>query len=129
MKVLDTVHANLWTKKGIRTLSPKNPKFIGLPPEDRKSARRVYHQGNIFPWLTGHFFEALFALKGKIALPLAKQFYNEFEKEMTRKGMGAISEYYQGNPPHDGRGAISQAWNTAELLRIEAMITKFETAE
>ncbi len=124
--VLDTVYANLLAKKGIRSLSPRDYRYVGLPSDDRKDARKVYHQGNIFPWLFGHFIDGLLVLKGRIALPIAKQFYDEFEKEMTRKGLGAISEYFHGNPPHEGRGAISQAWNTAELLRIRSMIEQHD---
>jgi glycogen debranching enzyme len=41
---------------------------------------------------------------------------------MKNKGVGTISEVYDGNPPHESRGAISQAWSVAELLRIKWML-------
>jgi predicted glycogen debranching enzyme len=124
--VIDTVRNHLFTKKGLRTLSPRNPNYNGMPSENRQHARMVYHQGNIFPWLGGHFVTAQLNLKGKAGLPDALMFYHEFEKEMTRKGMGTISEYFHGNPPHEGRGAISQAWNTAELLRLKHTLLKYQ---
>ena len=124
--VLDTVRLHLVTKKGLRSISPRNPQYVGMPSLHRREARRGYHQGNIFPWLFGHYIEGMFALRGKIALHDAEAFYHEFEKEMTRKGMGAVSEYFHGNPPHEGRGAISQAWNTAELLRVRHLIDKYK---
>jgi len=36
--------------------------------------------------------------------------------------LGTISEIFDGNPPHRPRGAISQAWSVAELLRIRCLI-------
>ena len=45
---------------------------------------------------------------------------------MTNGGIGTISEIYDGDPPHEAKGAISQAWSVAELLRIKQMITKLE---
>jgi glycogen debranching enzyme len=45
---------------------------------------------------------------------------------MTEHGIGTISEIYDGDPPHTARGAVSQAWSVAELLRIHGMIVKYE---
>ena len=41
-----------------------------------------------------------------------------FEEEMNKDGIGSISEIYDGDPPHHGKGAISQAWSVSEILRI-----------
>jgi glycogen debranching enzyme len=46
---------------------------------------------------------------------------------MLKHGIGSISEIYDGDPPHHPRGAISQAWSVAALLRIGEMIEKYET--
>jgi glycogen debranching enzyme len=59
-------------------------------------------------------------------ISLAKQIYNGFEEEMLRHGIGTISEIYDGDPPHNPRGTISQAWSVAALLRINEMIEIFE---
>jgi glycogen debranching enzyme len=48
-----------------------------------------------------------------------------FEEEMTRGCIGTISELYDGNPPHECRGAISQAWNIGEILRAHHLIDKY----
>jgi len=48
--------------------------------------------------------------------------YNRFEEEMLDNGIGMISEVYDGDPPHQAGGAISQAWKVAELLRIRCML-------
>lgn len=41
---------------------------------------------------------------------------------MNEHGIATISEVYDGDPPHKPGGAISQAWNVAELLRINWLI-------
>ena len=41
-------------------------------------------------------------------------------------GIGSISEIYDGDPPHAPKGAISQAWSVAALLRIGEMIEEAE---
>jgi glycogen debranching enzyme len=45
---------------------------------------------------------------------------------MTIAGIGNISEIYDGDPPHNARGAIAQAWSVAELLRIANMIDNYK---
>jgi glycogen debranching enzyme len=45
---------------------------------------------------------------------------------MSKNGIGSISEIYDGNPPHEARGTISQATGVAALLRINEMIEGFK---
>jgi glycogen debranching enzyme len=37
---------------------------------------------------------------------------------MSEHGITTLSEIHDGDPPHTARGAISQAWSIAEVLRI-----------
>ncbi|RLD66618.1 MAG: amylo-alpha-1,6-glucosidase, partial [Bacteroidetes bacterium] len=127
MKVItDRVKTELLTPKGLRTLSPKNKDYKGVYEGDQKSRDRAYHQGTVWPWLAGHFCEAYLRVYGKQGLQLVKDFYKGFESDMNQAGIGSISEIYDGNPPHEPKGAISQAWSVAELLRIKMMIDKYE---
>jgi glycogen debranching enzyme len=32
-------------------------------------------------------------------------------------GLGQLSEIFDGDPPHEPRGCIAQAWSVAEILR------------
>ena len=54
-----------------------------------------------------------------------KQIYDGFEEGVADRGIGSITELYDGNPPHLPRGAISQATGVAALLRINQMIEGF----
>jgi len=59
---------------------------------------------------------------GSSGVEVAEDIYNSFEEVINDRGIGTISEIYDGDPPHIARGAISQAWSVAELLRIKSMI-------
>ena len=77
----------------------------------------------------GYFIEGTSgdaALNVAVALPLIEKLFSGFEPEMTEVGIGTISELYYGDPPHKGKGAISQAWSVAELLRINHLIKQYE---
>ena len=60
---------------------------------------------------------------------MVKKLYYGFEEEMNKNGIGSISEIYDGDPPHAGRGAISQAWSVSALLRIRRMIKNYSVHE
>lgn len=120
--ILNTVRSELLTTRGLRSLSPKNPKYKGILWGNQEERDQAYHQGTVFPWLIDHFAEAWLNLQGKSALTFVKELYHNFEEVMYVRGLGTISEVYDGDPPHEGRGAISQAWNVAALLRLRFII-------
>lgn len=41
-----------------------------------------------------------------------------FFEDISKHGVGAFSELYDGDPPHEPHGAIASAMSTAALLRI-----------
>ena len=47
-----------------------------------------------------------------------------FEDEMSQGCIGSLSQLYDGNPPFQGRGAISHATNVAEVLRTLRTLKK-----
>ena len=120
--VMAKVEQELLTPKGLRSLSPKNPDYVGKYAGDQTQRDMAYHQGSVWPWLLGAYSEAYLKLHGKKGRPFIESLYNGFEDEMTESGIGTISEVYNGDPPHIAGGAISQAWNVAELLRIKWML-------
>ena len=48
--------------------------------------------------------------------------YNGFESAIFENGIGSISEIYDGNPPHEARGCISQSTSVAALLYLNHVI-------
>ena len=125
-EILQTLHDHLVTPRGLRTLSPQNKNYKGEYTGDQKQRNLAYHQGTAWPWLLGHFAEGYLKINGRQGLPLIKKLYHGFEDEMSKHGIGTISEVFAGNPPHEGAGNISQAWNVAELLRIRDLINEHD---
>ncbi|MFA9392454.1 MAG: amylo-alpha-1,6-glucosidase [Prolixibacteraceae bacterium] len=124
--VLSLAKKDLLTSRGIRTLSPRNPKYKGSYEGGEQEREKAIHQGTVFPWLTGFFIEGYLKVHQKGGLSFVKNILSVFEEEMTNQGIGTISEVYDGNPPHKGRGAISQAWNIGEILRAFQIIENYE---
>ncbi len=127
--VIQKVRKELLTPRGIRTLSPKNVNYKGKYSGNIYERDQAYHQGSAFPWLLGHFAEAYLKLHGKSGVSYIRSMLYNFEEEMTNVGIGTISELYYGNPPQKGKGAISQAWSVAELLRINYLLNEYEKSE
>jgi predicted glycogen debranching enzyme len=124
-KVLVVLKRELLTIRGLRTLTPKHPGYKSICSGDQAERDLAYHQGTVWPWLLGHFAEGYLKLYGNSGVSFIQSLYNGFEPVMTEHGIGTISEIYDGDPPHAARGAISQAWSVAELLRIKWMLKEY----
>lgn len=125
-RVLAKVEKELLTAKGIRTLSPKNPLYVGRYEGSQVDRDSAYHQGTVWPWLLGHFMEGHFKIHGKNAMPLAQKIIDNFMDDMKEYGLCSIAEIYDGDPPYKPKGSISQAWSVAEVLRIIQMMRNFK---
>lgn len=125
-KILEVLKSELVTSRGLRTLTPKHPGYKSICVGDQAERDLAYHQGTVWPWLLGHFAEGYLKLYGKTGVEFIQSLYSGFEQVMTEHGIGTISEIYDGDPPHAARGAISQAWSVAELLRINWLLKKYK---
>lgn len=123
--ILDVVEGELLTSRGLRSLSPKNEAYKGLYEGNQEKRDRAYHQGTVWPWLLEHFAKGYLDVHKKTGQNLIKRIYDGFEENLAIRGIGSISEVYDGNPPHLPRGAVSQATGVAALLRIGEMIEEF----
>ncbi|MBW6492096.1 MAG: amylo-alpha-1,6-glucosidase [Lentimicrobium sp.] len=124
-RTLERVKSELLTPRGLRSLAPKNVLYKGVYSGNQTDRDLAYHQGNVYPWLFGHFAEGYLKIHGKAGLSLVTSLYRGFEEVMNEHGIGTISEVYDGDPPHSAGGAISQAWNVAELLRVNWLIRHY----
>jgi predicted glycogen debranching enzyme len=121
--VLSVVERDLLTPRGLRTLSPTNENYKGIYKGTQELRDMAYHQGTVWPWLLEHYCEGYMNLHKESGLSFLEKLINDFEPAMTELGIGTIPEIFDGDPPHRARGAISQAWSVASLLRI---IEKYE---
>jgi glycogen debranching enzyme len=116
--VLRVVEQELLTRRGLRTLSPQDPNYIGRYEGDPRSRDGAYHQGTVWPWLMGPFITAYVKTSGaKAGQKFATEWLSHFQDHFTEACLGQVSEIFDGDAPHTPRGCVAQAWSVAELLR------------
>jgi len=125
--IVEKVKNELLTPFGIRTLSPQDPKYIGIYEGPIRHRDLSYHQGTVWPWLLGAYADAYARLYKKNAIPVLEQIYYGMEPTLFEHGIGTIGEVFSGDPPHRPGGAISQAWSVAEVLRIKYIIDQLKS--
>ncbi|MGI8424172.1 MAG: amylo-alpha-1,6-glucosidase, partial [Chloroflexota bacterium] len=114
--VVDTVVSRLWTPRGVRTLDPADPNYRPRYEGDVWSRDGAYHQGTVWPWLLGPLVDAHLAVYND--KKAARQLIAPLADHLFAEGCaGHISEIFDAELPHTPRGAIAQAWSTAELFR------------
>ncbi len=127
-EVLAAVEEHLLTPVGLRTLSPRDPRYRGRFEGGMFERDQAYHQGTVWPWLMGPFVEALLRAE-------------EFSEEARRRGralieplleqmivgrsLGQIAEVYDGDTSPDRPrlpgGCVAQAWSVAAVFDALAM--------
>jgi len=120
-EIVDTMHRELLTPYGLRTLARNDPKYIGVYAGDRRSRDKAYHNGTVWPWLIGPFTTAFLKTKGYSDYTRAHALKNFLlplvAEQIFKAGLGNISEIFDGDSPHTPRGCIAQAWSVAEPFR------------
>jgi predicted glycogen debranching enzyme len=120
-RIVDVVQRELLTPFGLRTLSWKDPRYVGVYAGDRRSRDRAYHNGSVWPWLLGPFTTAFLKTKGHSEFrrdyALNSFLSPLFNRHVLGVGLGTVCEILDGDAPHAPRGCIAQAWSVAEPLR------------
>ena len=123
-EVLRVVANELITSRGIRSLSPRDPDYKGVYEGSQVERDLAYHRGCAFPFLLAPYIELSFRVKGPAFIKKAEWLVEGFWADLSKHGVGAFSELYDGDPPHEPHGAISSALSTAALLMVDAIIEK-----
>lgn len=114
-QALRVVADQLLTPRGLRTLGPQEPGYVGTFEGSMAQRDAAYHQGTAWPWLLGPYATALATLgndpsEARRLLREARSMFNEY-------GMGGVAEVYDGDAPQRAAGCPWQAWSTGELAR------------
>ena len=127
-KVFDCVKNNLLTPYGLRTLAPEDPNFRSRyegGPDERDAS---YHQGTVWPWLLGHYTDALIRVSWDVEQKihsLLETIQPLLSDHLLTAGIGTISEVFDAAPPYRPNGCISQAWSVAEVIRLLSKARKY----
>ena len=130
-EMFETVKDKLLNKHGLKTLAKGEKNYIEVYSGDSFKRDMSYHQGITWPWLLGIYTDAFRKIidaekPGKKKKELEVE-WNEYIKNINntfskviKDGIcvGSIPELFDSKVPHAGKGAISQAWSVAEILRI-----------
>ena len=128
-RVVDAIESRLWTPLGLRSLGPQGPGYTPHYEGDVRARDGAYHQGTVWPWLTGAFVEAWLRVQG--ATPEAREqarsrFFAPLCAHLDDAGLGHVSEIADAEPPFAPRGCPFQAWSVGEMLRLEHGVLAIE---
>ena len=124
-EVMRVVNAELVTRRGIRTLSPRDVRYKGVYEGSQQQRDEAYQNGSSWPFLLAQYCYASFNMMGKNFIKRAEWLTEGFYEDLSKHGVGCFSELYDGDPPHEPHGAISSAMTTAALLNINWLIEKY----
>ena len=125
-EVVMTINDELLTKRGLRSLSPRNEAYRGVYEGSQIDRDLAYHQGCAFPALLAPYIEICFEMMGATFYKRAEYLTEGFFQDISKHGVGAFSELYDGDPPHEPHGAISSAMSTAALLTIDYVMNQYK---
>ena len=117
-RVLRVVGEHLLTPRGLRSLSPHDPHFVGIYTGGPRERDAAYHQGTVWSWLLGPYITALVRVRGDAGVAEGRRILKAFEPHLDEACIGTISEIFDGSYPHSPRGCAAQAWSVGEILRV-----------
>jgi len=125
-EVVMTINNELLTRRGLRSLSPRNEAYRGVYEGSQIDRDLAYHQGCTFPVLLAPYVDLCFRMMGETFYGRAKYLVEGFFDDISKHGVGCFSELYDGDPPHEPHGAIASAMSTAALLHIEYIMKQYK---
>ncbi|MBR3406070.1 MAG: glycogen debranching enzyme family protein [Bacteroidales bacterium] len=123
--VMRVVNAELITRRGVRTLSPRDIRYKGVYEGNQQERDEAYMNGCAWPFLLAQYCYTSFNMMGSAFIKRAEWLTEGFYEDLSKHGVGAFSELYDGDPPHEPHGAVSSALTTAALLNINWLINKY----
>ncbi|MBQ6087036.1 MAG: glycogen debranching enzyme N-terminal domain-containing protein [Bacteroidales bacterium] len=124
--ILKVIDNELVTARGIRTLSPRDVNYKGVYEGTQTERDLAYHQGSTRPSLLGPYVGLGFRVRGASFWKKAEWLREGFEEDLSKHGVGAFSELYDGDPPHEAHGAIASALSTASLLKVDYLLNMYK---
>ena len=93
-EVVMTINDELLTKRGLRSLSPRNEAYRGVYEGSQIDRDLAYHQGCAFPALLAPYIEICFEMMGSTFYKRAEYLTEGFFQDISKHGVGAFSELY-----------------------------------
>lgn len=115
--IVARVKSELLTPRGIRSLSPHDPRYVSQFAGSLSEKELAYHQGTAWTHLLGFYVRAAIRVS-----PEDEELREELRQviEGALDGsviLGQIAQLADGDMPHRARGCPAQATSVAELIR------------
>ena len=123
-RIVDQVEAHLLTPAGLRSLAPGEPGYAAAYVGDSSARDAVYHQGTVWPWLSGPFVEAWVRVRGNAA-KARKEARARFVQPLIAQAQslgGHLPEIADAGAPFAPKGCPFQAWSLGEILRLDRSV-------
>ncbi|HYO93590.1 MAG TPA: amylo-alpha-1,6-glucosidase [Polyangiaceae bacterium] len=119
--IIERVRAELLTPRGVRSLSPSDPRYIGQFAGSPVERELAYHRGTVWTHLLGFYARASLRLA-----PDDMDVYYDLRGLLEHAAddgalLAQVGQLADGDAPHRVRGAPAQATSVAELLRALAL--------
>jgi len=136
--VVAAVKARLLTPMGLRTLDPRDPRYMGRYRGPLYERDKAYHNGTVWPWLMGPYVLALL----RVGDESGRKHASCVEARATLAPLlasvtaglaaGTLPEIFDGEVPSTGYqrpdGCMAQAWSVAQTLEALAAVVRAERA-
>jgi len=115
--IVARVKAELLTPRGIRSLSPHDPRYVSQFAGSLAEKELAYHQGTAWTHLLGFYVRAAIRVAPDDA-ELREELRAVIEGALDGSViLGQIAQLADGDMPHRARGCPAQATSVAELIR------------
>jgi glycogen debranching enzyme len=134
--VVATVKARLLTPMGLRTLDPRDPRYMGRYRGPLYERDKAYHNGTVWPWLMGPYVVAML----RVGVEGGRKVESCDEARATLAPLlasvtaglaaGTLPEIFDGEVPAAGYqrpdGCMAQAWSVAQTLEALVAVVRTE---
>lgn len=115
--IVARVKSELLTPRGIRSLSPLDPRYVSQFAGTLEEKELAYHQGTAWTHLLGFYVRAAIRVSPQDE-ELREELRQVIEGALDSSViLGQIAQLADGDMPHRARGCPAQATSVAELIR------------
>ena len=124
--VVDICTKELYTPKGLRTISPKSGNYRPVYIGGQLERNRNFHNGPVWPWTIAAYAIAYLKVYQHSGENFIRRLLMGYEAEMSELCIGTLNELYDGNPPFRGHGGMSYAPSVASVIEVCNTLKQYE---
>ena len=125
--VVDICTKELYTPKGLRTISPKSGNYRPVYIGGQLERDRNFHNGPVWPWTIAAYAIAYLKVYQHSGENFIHRLLTGYEAEMSELCIGTLNELYDGNPPFKGHGGMSYAPSVASVIKVYNTLKQYES--